>query len=71
MPITKHELERALGREWISPGQAAKALDLSAPRVRELAVTGQLSTVMLPTGDRLIERRSVERLAQERASKRA
>jgi hypothetical protein len=45
--------------EWLSPSQAARRLDLSAERVRQLAAAGHLASIRTSLG-RLIDPRDVE-----------
>lgn len=56
--------------EYLSPSEAARALDLSASRVRQLLDAGTLRGQVSPLG-RLIERTSVEELRAERAARAA
>jgi excisionase family DNA binding protein len=55
--------------DFVSPSTAARMLDMSKRHVLRLAEQGELIAVMTPIG-RLIDRRSVEALAQERTDKR-
>jgi hypothetical protein len=54
--------------EYLTSAQAARILDLSAERVRQLAQTGALACTVTPLG-RLFRRTEVERLKSERAAK--
>ena len=54
---------------WLSPAGAARNLDISTERVRQLVGEGRLKAVNTPNG-RLIEPTSVEQLRQERAERR-
>ena len=53
---------------WLSPAQAARRLELSAQRVRQLADAGTLECVNTSLG-RLISAESVAKLKKERAKR--
>ena len=55
--------------EYLTPAQAARQLDLSAQRVRQLVDIGQLVAVRTPLG-RLLDGAAVRALARERALRR-
>ena len=55
---------------WLTPSQAARILDVTPARVRQLIAAGQLACDRTPLG-RLVLASSVERLAAERAARRA
>lgn len=52
---------------WITVGGAARILERSTDRVRQLADEGVLPCVRTASGLRLFERAAVERLAAQRA----
>lgn len=54
---------------WITPTQAARLLQLSAQRIRQLTDQGRLSFVRTPLG-RLLDPASVARLRAERRRRR-
>jgi hypothetical protein len=55
-------------QDWLSPSQAARRLDRSVSRVRQMVVEGQLAYVRTPLG-KLIAASDVDRLAAERATR--
>ena len=56
--------------QWLTPSQAARVLDVTPARVRQLIASGQLACDRTPLG-RLVLASSVESLAAERAARRA
>ena len=56
--------------EWLAPNQAGLRLGVSAERIRQLERAGRLPCLRTPLG-RLFSREQVERLAAERAGRRA
>lgn len=57
-------------RDFVFVGEAAKELDVSTQRVRQLTDAGKLPARRGPYGTRLIDRRAVEDLKREREQKR-
>jgi hypothetical protein len=60
---------RTVDREWVSVAQAARMLELTPARIRQMTNAGQIKHRMTPLG-RLIDTEDVERLGRERAAKR-
>lgn len=54
---------------WLTPSQAARVLDITPARVRQLIAAGQLACDRTPLG-RLVLASSVETLAAERTRRR-
>jgi excisionase family DNA binding protein len=50
---------------WLTPTQAARVLQISAERVRQLVRSGRLNAVLTPLG-RLLPRAAVEAEAERR-----
>jgi hypothetical protein len=51
--------------EWVSPAQAARLLDLTTARLRQMALDGRIFYAQTPMG-RVFNRAEIERLAAER-----
>jgi excisionase family DNA binding protein len=58
-----------MGMHWLTPSEAAQRLCLSRSGVVWMVDTRRLRAVRTETGRRLISRRDVERLRQERAGR--
>lgn len=54
--------------ELLSTAEAARILHVTPDRVRQLATSGKLPPILSPSTGRLFARRTVERLARERAA---
>ncbi len=59
----------AIKPDLLGTGAAAKALDVSPDRVRQLARDGELAYVAVDGGRRLFQRKVIEDLALRRALK--
>lgn len=59
------DIRRAAEDSWLSPGQVARVLEISADRVRQLVDSGRLVARRTVLG-RLIDPESVEELREER-----
>jgi len=60
-------MDRAV--DFLTPSQAARRLDVTPSRVRQLLVDGSLPYVATPLG-RLVEAKGVDKLVAERARRR-
>lgn len=69
-PMDPDELERELQANWLSRSQASHVAGTSAEWLRTLAERGRIRAIRTPAGT-LFLRRDVERIAAERAERRA